>query len=591
MNIKQFLSGHIEQAAQQLPLEASHDVKDLLQATPSDRPDLADYQCNAALGLAKKLGMPPRAIAEKLVAALTAQLNGVAELGIAGPGFINFKLADDFVAAAAEKVAVDGVKTATPRHVVIDFGGPNIAKELHVGHLRPHIIGDSLQRLMKSVGDNVQSDIHMGDWGTPMGMIIAQLKIERPELDFFKDDVAAYPTEAPVDIEELGKLYKRAKQSWDAGDDFKNEARKITQQLQAGEKPGYRALWQHFRDVSLADVSGMYKQLGVHFDLWLGESDVNHILPEMLKDLQSRNIAVESDGAIVVPAAILGDSEDAPPLILQKSDGGYTYGATDLATIKDRIERLHADTVLYVVDNRQKQHFEQVFKTARIAGYAGEHVHLEHAGNGTINGPDGKPYKTRDGNSVRLKDVLSEALAKAKEELPAATNAAEQAELDTLAEKISIAAIKFQELKNNRTSDYIFDVNEFTRFDGKTGPYLQYAVVRCHALLDKAKQSNIETDGKLVISTADERDLVLSLARYAEAIEGAYAKKEPSVLAEYLYVTTQKFATFYSKTQVLAEEDAGKRASRLKIVKMVRDNIVRGLDLLGIECPEKMVRK
>jgi len=595
MNLRKHLTTALNQSAQAV-LASADDLEQSrpsFEVTPSDRPDLADYQSNAAMVLAKRLRKNPREIAQTIQGALQKELGGTAQVDVAGAGFINIRLADEYLLSVATANIADihygFERTLNPKQIMIDFGGPNIAKELHVGHLRPHLIGDSLQRLMRFYGDAVTSDIHMGDWGTPIGMIIAQLEHEQPDLGYFKPDTPSEFTWS-IDIEELGNLYRRSKQHWDDSPQFQDKARRATEILQSGRLPAYRALWQRLRDVSLDDVRGLYQKLGVNFDLWLGESDVNDLLPVMMKELTERGIAQTSEGATVIPAEVLG-LPDAPPLILMKGDGGYTYAATDLATIQDRVRNRNADTIIYVVDNRQKQHFEQVFSAARLAGYAPSDIALIHAGHGTINGKDGRPFKTRDGQTVRLKDVLDLAYQKAREQLPEPDQQeTSEAEINTLSNQIGIAAIKFQEFTNGRNSDYAFDTDNFTSFEGKTGAYLQYTVARCGAILAKAADEKIET-GALKITNHPERDLLLHLVQFPEAVESTYLKQEPSMVANHAYRLAQLFSTFYAHAPVLREPEASVRSSRLGLVDAIQRQMKLCLSLLGIEAPARMLRK
>ncbi|HAX91052.1 MAG TPA: arginine--tRNA ligase [Rhodospirillaceae bacterium] len=595
MNLASMLTEKVHQVALSVFDEAISrgDQSALFEVKQSDRPDLADYQCNAAMSLARTLGKKPRDVASMLQEPLQKSFGKDAVVSIAGPGFINFRFSDTFLVEAAERnlqTPKQGYKEVVrPSRIMIDFGGPNIAKELHVGHLRPHLIGDALQRLMRFCGDVITSDIHMGDWGTPIGMIIAQLKKEKPSLGFFAEDstvVSAFS----LSIEELGNLYKRSKASWDESDEFKDEARLATEALQSGRIKGYRDLWKHLRDVSLDDVKEIYKRLDVTFDLWLGESDVNELLPIMMKDLEDRGISESSKGATIISAAKMG-LDNSPPLMLQKGDGGYTYAATDLATIWDRVTNRGAEQIIYVVDNRQSQHFQQVFAAAHLAGYAQPTTMLLHAGHGTINGKDGKPFKTRDGKSVKLKDVLDIAVQKVRDEMPQpGEQGATAEEIEKITNQISMAAVKFQEYINSRNTDYAFDIDNFTTFDGKTGPYVQYAAVRCKAIINKASAANI-LDGEMVVSDKTEREMLLNLLRFPEAIETAYTRKEPSLVAAHGYGLAQIFSRFYNTLPVLNEPDQTIRASRLKMVSYVQNQMGACFSLLGLPEPSRMLRK
>ncbi len=595
MNLASMLTEKVREAAKSVFDDAvvDGDSNALFEVRQSDRPDLADYQCNAAMSLAKILGKKPRDIAVMLQEPMQRAFDDNAKVSIAGPGFINFSFSDAFLVEMAKKnlqAPKQGCEeVAKPSKIMIDFGGPNIAKELHVGHLRPHLIGDALQRLMRFCGDTITSDIHMGDWGTPIGMIIAQLEKEKPELGFFSDGQKNAPSFS-LSIEELGKLYKRSKASWDESDDFKEKARLATEALQSGRVKGYRDLWQHLRDISLDDVKEMYKRLDVTFDLWLGESDVNDLLPVMMEDLAARGVSEVSKGATIITADKMG-LENSPPVILQKGDGGYTYAATDLATIWDRVKNRGAEQIIYVVDNRQSQHFQQVFAAAKLAGYATPETILLHAGHGTINGKDGRPFKTRDGKSVRLKDVLDVAVQKVRDEMPQpGEQGATAEEIETITGQISMAAVKFQEYINTKNTDYVFDIDNFTKFDGKTGPYIQYASVRCKAILGKAEEAGVQK-GDMVVSDKTERELLLHMLRFPEAIEAAYSRKEPSVVAGHGYGLAQIFSRFYNTLPVLGESDEALRSSRLKMVQHVHGQMKTCFSLLGMYEPVRMLRK
>jgi arginyl-tRNA synthetase len=602
--------------------DAGFDAKNA-RAVRSQRADLADYQSNGAMAAAKLAGKPPRIIAEDVAERLKVHADLFSEVSVAGPGFINLRLTDSWLGKEAGALLDDPHQDYDPachktRRVVIDFSGPNIAKEMHAGHLRSTILGESLQRILRFSGDTVISDAHFGDWGTPMGMIIAELQHEQPGLPYFDPAITdGYPAEPPIDIEALSELYRRASTRNKESEDAKRAAREATLDLQ-NKRPGYLALWEHFRTVTFQAVRRNYDRLGVGFDLWLGESDTADLQREIVEELRGNGIATESQGALVIH---LDADKAKPPLILEKSDGGYMYGTFDLATILDRVRTLKPDVIVYVVDVRQAQHFTQVFKAAEIAGYA-QGVAFVHAANGTINGADGKPFKTRAGGVMRLEDVLDLGHAKAMEELPPASDAGlSEDELSKLAEQISVAAIKFQDLKNNRASDYIFDVDSFTKFEGKTGPYLQYAVVRCNAILAKAGNSlspmgegrgpseALAKDGKgegiiespspalrapspigerVLITNPAERVLALELLAFPTALQAAVANFEPSIIADHAFTVAQAYSSFYANSPVLNEPDAAIRASRLRLVAIVKQHLTLCLDLLGIEAPEMM---
>src|ERR1700761_9026802 len=455
------------------------------QVQASDRPDLAPFQCNGALAAAKASKNNPRAIAEKIAARLRAE--GIfSNVEIAGPGFLNLDLADDAldarISAEPQALAPNG------KTVVIDFGGPNIAKPMHVGHLRSSIIGDCLQRLYRANGWRVISDVHLGDWGLQMGQLISEIEIERLAPIYFDPNVIGpYPEESPVSMDDLETLYPRASAACKADPARLEAARRATVDLQAG-RPGYRALWRHFVKVSERGLEREFGALGVRFDLWNGESSVDALIAPMIEDLKQRGLASLSEGALVVDVARDGDKKPMPPLILVKSEGGVLYGTTDLATIIERVRAYDPDLILYVVDHRQHGHFEQVFRAAQKCGLSGK-AELEHVGYGTMNGPDGKPFKTRAGGVMKLHDLIAMATAEAQKRLAEAGIGADYSaeERGEIARKVGIATIKFADLSNHRTTDYIFDLERFSKFEGKTGPYLQYAAVRIQSILRKAR--------------------------------------------------------------------------------------------------------
>jgi arginyl-tRNA synthetase len=555
------------------------------QVQVSDRPDLAPFQCNGALAAAKAAKANPRAIAEKIAARLKAQ--GIfSKVEIAGPGFLNLDLADDAlnarVAAKAEPPVANG-KTA-----VIDFGGPNIAKPMHVGHLRSSIIGDCLQRLYRANGWRVISDVHLGDWGLQMGQLISEVEIEGVAPVYFDPNVTGpYPEESPVSMDDLETLYPRASAACKADPARLEAARRATVDLQAG-RPGYRALWRHFVKVSERGLEREFGALGVRFDLWNGESSVDALIGPMIEDLKSRGLAAISEGALVVEVARNDDKKPMPPLILVKSEGGVLYGTTDLATVIARVREYDPDVILYVVDHRQHGHFEQVFRAAEKCGLAGRAI-LEHVGYGTMNGADGKPFKTRAGGVMKLHDLIAMAKAEAEKRLAEAGIGADYPaeECAEIARKVGIATIKFADLSNHRTTDYIFDLERFSKFEGKTGPYLQYAAVRIQSMLHKAAEQGAKT-GSPAIHSAEERRLVLKLLTLGDALAAAEEKRAPNMLCEYAFELAQDFSRFYGAHHVLSEADEALRAARLGLCARVLAVLTQVLDLLGIEVPERM---
>ena len=574
MNIKKFIEQKIISILSSLNIDT-----DAAFVSQSNRPDLSDYQSNVAMALAKKNGTTPRELAQKIVEKLSGE-SFVSKATVDGPGFINISLSDDFlVKDTPEPVQPTG------RTVVIDYGGPNIAKEMHVGHLRSAIIGESIKRIMRACGDKVIGDVHFGDWGTPLGMLIAQLKREQPNLGFFKEPYQG--ANFDISISEISALYRRAAANFKEDDAFKEEARVAVFDLQKGKK-SYMDIWRLFHDKSVAAVKVNYDKLGVDFDLWMGESDVNDLLPFLVDDLTKKGMLVPSEGALIVPMEDKANRERAP-LILKKSDGAYTYAATDLATIIQRKKDFNPDNIMYVVDARQKEHFEQVFEVAYRAGYVDEKTTLEHIPFGTVNGKDGKPFKTRSGGVMNLKDLIDLAIDKARENVP---DDMDEKEAKEQSEQIALGALKYQDLKNTRISDYIFDTENFTKSEGKTGAYVQYAVARINSILEKSGISEDEiSTADIVISHPLERELVLYLRRQPEALVEAYVHREPSVISDYVHVLAQKFSTLYSELSVNNEADRARKLSRLKLIWDVRKALKENLTLLGIQTPGRMLTK
>lgn len=574
MNIKKYIEQEIMKALQKAGIE----TKDAF-VSQSNRPDLSDYQSNAAMALAKKNQRVPRDLAASIAAYLKDK-PFVSKVSVDGPGFLNLSLSDEFLQTIpAQTEPVSG------RTVVIDYGGPNIAKEMHVGHLRSAVIGESLKRIMRAAGDNVIGDVHFGDWGTPIGMLIAQLHRENPTLPYFQEPFVS--TDFTMSISDISALYRRAADAFKNEDAFKEEARIATFELQ-NHRPGYLALWQMFKDKSVAAVKENYDELGVDFDVWLGESDVNDLLAFVLSDLTGKGLAELSDGAMIVRLPEENGRTRAP-LILKKSDGAYTYAATDLATIIARQRDFNPQAILYVVDARQREHFEQVFEVARMAHYVDDDVLLEHIAFGTVNGADGKPFKTRAGGVMNLKKLIDLAVDKAFENVPEQMDAASA---QKQAHQIAIGALKYQDLKNARTSDYIFDTENFTKSEGRTGAYIQYAIARINSILEKSGESEAAVQAaSLRLSHPMEREMLLTLKREPEALEEAYLRREPSVISEYVYELAQKFSTFYAHVSINSEPDEILKQSRLKLICMTRDTLKNNLTLLGIEAPAKMLSK
>ena len=557
---------------------------------PSDRPDLAPFQCNGALAAAKASKSNPRAIAEKIAAQLKAEAI-FSKVEIAGPGFLNLDLTEAALNARAMALAradAPWVSESNGKTAVIDFGGPNIAKPMHVGHLRSSIIGDCLQRLYRANGWRVVSDVHLGDWGLQMGQLISEIEIEGIAPIYFDPNfVGPYPEGSPVSMEDLETLYPRASAACKADPARLEAARRATVDLQAG-RPGYRALWRHFVKVSEAGLEREFAALGVKFDLWNGESSVDALIPPMIEDLKARGLAELSEGALVVPVARQDDKKPLPPLILVKSEGGVLYGTTDLATVIERVRAYDPELILYVVDHRQHGHFEQVFRAAARAGLSGK-AQLEHVGYGTMNGADGKPFKTRAGGVMKLHDLIGMAKAEAEKRLAEAGLGADYSadERSEIARKVGIATIKFADLSNHRTTDYIFDLERFSKFEGKTGPYLQYAAVRIQSMLRKAREQGLEI-GIPAVHSPEERKLILQLLSLGDTLAAAEDKRAPNMLCEYAFELAQNFSRFYGEHHVLSETDGALRAARLGLCALVLSVLTGGLTLLGIEIPERM---
>jgi len=557
----------------------------------SDRPDLAPYQCNGAMAAAKQAKKAPRAVAEEVVAKL-ADSHPDLTIEIAGPGFLNLTPESHVYAQRGDALAADartGAQTAaTPLRLMIDFGGPNVAKPMHVGHLRSSVIGDSLQRLMRFRGHDVTSDIHLGDWGLQMGHLLTELQGEQPDLPYYDADFTGpYPETPPVTIEDLARLYPQASTKAKADPARNDRSRKATAELQAG-RPGYRALLRHFIEVSIAALKDDFAALGVHFDLWKGESDVNDLIPDLVADFKDRAVAEESDGAWIVRVAREGDKKELAPLILISSQGSALYATTDLATILDRKQQHDPQLALYVVDLGQSDHFEQVFRAAYKAGLA-EDGALEHVKFGTVNGPDGKRLRTRDGGTFRLADLIEEARERARARLNEAGLGAELSadEFETVARAVANAAIKFSDLQNVRTTNYIFDLDRFVSFEGKTGPYLQYQAVRIKSLLKKAGEQGF-TPGAVTLSDPAEAALIRRLDGFEAALARAERDRSPNVLCEHAYGLAQAFSGFYAACPILPEKDEAVRASRLRLAETTLRQLTLVLGLIGIDVPERI---
>ena len=457
----------------------------------------------------------------------------------------------------------------------MDYGGPNVAKEMHVGHLRSGVIGESMRRIEEFVGNKPIADVHFGDWGTPIGMILAEVIAADGSLDKMET----------YDIAEITRFYKQANIRCKEDPAAKETARVITAKFQDGD-PVYRKAWQHIRKVSVEAVKENYRELGVHFDLWLGESDAHETCFAIKRIAEEKGLLEYDDGAYII--RLDEENKPKPPVIIEKSDGGFTYQATEIATIKMRVDDLHADEIIYFVDKRQSLHFEQVFEVVEKLGIA-PGVKLQHIGFGTVNGADGKPFKTRDGGVMNLADMIKMSKDKVAESMPVPDEAKgiTREYIDRLVSQIAVGAIKFQDLKNNIASGYVFELDDFANFDGKTGPYIQYAVARINSIM--RKNQNL-VPGAVVITNPEERALGLKLTQLSSIVFRAEADKEPSVISDYAYTLAQLFSSFYNASPIMGAETSEIAASRLALAKLTRDVLVKLLYLLGIEAPEAMLK-
>jgi arginyl-tRNA synthetase len=562
----------------------------------SDRPDLAPFQCNGAMGAAKQAGKNPRDVAAHIVTALKTDPDFVAEkLEIAGPGFINLHIKDNVIQRFLTNQVNDAhhgiTQDGAGQTVMLDYGGPNAAKAMHVGHLRTAIVGDTLRRILRAAGYNALGDIHLGDDGLQAGMVISELEIRYPEWPYFmpaKTD--GFPTDFPLNFDDLTEIYPAASTAAKADTARMERAKQATFNLQQGHA-GYNALWANIVAMSCASMARNYGALNVHFDLWKGENCVSPLIPGMVEDLRARQFAVESDGAWVIPVARNDDKKEFPPLILIKSDGAYLYATTDLATLIDRMsakDHPKLDWVIYVVDQRQGLHFEQVFRAARMTGIVPETLRLDFAGIGTMNGPDGKPFKTRAGGVLRLQDLIQMAVDKALERMSEAHVADDMSddERRSIALMVAVSAIKFADLKNPRHVDYMFDLNAMTSFEGKTGPYLLYQAVRMQSILAKAKDAGFAPKDRIVDDTT--RTLSLLLLDYPNMIEQTIQNLSVHILADYLHRLAQEFSGFYNAHHILSETDAARRDAWLQLVADCHATLTHGLGLMGINVPERM---
>ena len=562
------------------------------KVTVSNRPDLCEYQCNGAMAGAKAYHKAPFMIADDVVAQLAdSQIFSRAE--VVKPGFINLDVKPEFVAEYMNKMAEDeklSVEIAkNPKTIIIDYGGPNVAKPLHVGHLRSAIIGESIKRIGRFVGHKVIGDVHLGDWGLQMGLIITELKHRKPELVYFDDSFTGeYPAEAPFTISELEEIYPCASGKSKEDEAYRNEALEATHLLQQG-KPGYMALWNHIMNVSVTDLKRNYANLNVDFDLWKKESDAQPYIPDMVEDMRKRGFAYEDQGALVVDVKEESDTKEIPPCMLLKSDGASLYTTTDLATIVERMKLFQPDEILYVVDKRQELHFIQVFRCARKTGLVNPETKLSFLGFGTMNGKDGKPFKTREGGVMRLENLIADIDEEMYRKIVENRSVKDKDAKDT-AKIVGLSAIKYGDLSNQATKDYIFDVDRFTSFEGNTGPYILYTIVRIKSILNRYVQEggDLSTGKILPAVNASEKNLMLQLSGFAAMVENAFEEKAPHKICAYIYEVSNAFNSFYHETKILSEEDQAQKESFLQLLQLTRRVLETSIDLLGFSAPDRM---
>ena len=566
--------------------------EELAKVTLSNRPDLCEYQCNGAMAGAKTYRKAPFMIAEDVVSHLSD--SGCFEsVEVVKPGFINLKLSPAFAAdylnemAADSKMGVEAEKE--PRTIMIDYGGPNVAKPLHVGHLRSAIIGESVKRIARFKGNKVIGDIHLGDWGYQMGLIITELKKRKPELPYFDEQFEGeYPEEAPFTIGELEEIYPTASAYAKEHEDYREEALHATYLLQNGYR-GYRAIWNHIMNVSVADLKKNYEKLNVEFDLWKGEADAQKYIPDMVQRLKDEGYAHYDNGALVVDVQEESDNKEVPPCMILKSDGAALYDTTDLATLVQREQDYHPDEVIYVVDKRQELHFIQVFRCAKKTGIVGEDTKLTFLGFGTMNGKDGKPFKTREGGVMRLENLIREIDEEMYKKIMD-NRTVEEAEAKRTAEIVGLAAIKYGDLSNQASKDYIFDVDRFTSFEGNTGPYILYTIVRIKSILNKYQENGGSLEGLKILPAESvyEKALMLQVLKFNDVIDTVYEETAPHKICAYIYELANEFNKFYHETKILSEEDEEKKSGYIALLSLAKRVLETCIDLLGFEAPERM---
>lgn len=563
------------------------------KVTLSNRPDLCEYQCNGAMAAAKTYKIKPIDIANAVVEKL-ADSRMFSEVNAVMPGFINLKLEAGYLAGYLNGMAQEEQcgceKTEKPETIIVDYGGANVAKPLHVGHLRPAIIGESIKRMGRFLGHNMIGDVHLGDWGLQMGLVIEELHDRKPDLVYFDENyVGEYPKEPPFTLSDLDEIYPAASAKAKVDQAFSERAHEATVKNQKGYAP-YRALWRHIMDVSVPDLKKNYDNLNVTFDLWKGESDAAPYIPGLIQDLEERGIAYESQGALVTDIAEPGDSKELPPCIIRKSDGAALYSTSDLGTIIEREKLYHPDGYIYITDKRQELHFIQVFRVAKKAGYVPADRKMSHLGFGTMNGKDGKPFKTRDGGVMRLETMINDICQAAYEKIME-NRSMDEAEAAATSKIVGLAALKYGDLSNQAAKDYVFDMDRFLSFEGNTGPYILYTIVRIKSILAKYEQvEGKAAEGGAIIPAASEveKDLMLQLSRYNEVIETGFEELAPHKICQYVYEIANAFNRFYHDVKIIGEEDKAQQDSWIGLISLTKDVLTCCIDLLGIEAPERM---
>lgn len=581
----------LQEEMQEAFKQAGYDGK-YAKVTLSNRPDLCQYQCNGALAMAKEYHKAPIQMAEQIVTILQEK-EIFGETTAQAPGFINIKISAKFLADyinAMREADRFGVEESEKKEtIVIDYGGANVAKPLHVGHLRSAIIGESIKRTAKYLGHKVIGDVHLGDWGLQIGLIITELKHRQPELVYFDESFEGeYPTEPPFTMADLEEIYPYASGYSKEHEDYKEEAQEATAQLQSGRR-GYLALWQHIINVSVADLRKIYTKLNVEFDLWKKESDAQPYIPDMVQQMKDGGYAHIDEGALVVDVKEETDTKEIPPCMILKSNGATLYNTTDLATIVERRKLFDPTRIIYVVDKRQSLYFEQVFRCARKTKIIGDDVDLIFVGFGTMNGKDGKPFKTRDGGVLRLEHLLRDVTEQVDEKM--ADRDMDEATRKEVAAKVGLAAIKYGDLSNQASKDYVFDVERFTSFEGNTGPYIMYTIVRIKSLLAKVKANGINIDEQSAILPADNKsvtDVMLSMSKWEEVVQAAYEEQAPHKICQFVYELSDAFNKFYHENKIVTNPDEKTRESFVKLSALVGEILETAVSLLGLEAPDRM---